>query len=1092
MPSEGINEQFSKRIKYDRLTLHNIGGLASGKCHKPNGTVMHKIKQLGIQRNKRGKRGGRCHNNIRAWDINQGVNGDNLRTLPQAIPTVCNSHRVSNHNSNTTNLKNIIEIKPQLDKTTNGRKNMKICSINPRSVKNKTVAISDFITSDDFDIIAITETWLNNSVDKTCSSELVPNGYRMKQVPRPGKTRGGGVAIIYKNSIDFKLISSSSDSQFTTFEHIDCNISINKYSMRLSVIYRPPPSTKNGLSTQTFLEHDWPQFLSNCATIDKPFVIVGDLNFHLDKPNDSHTCKFNSCLEAFGLKQHVHEQTHVAGHTLDVIITRDNDNIVSNIEIKDPGLSDSSGKLLRDHFAVMFNTHADKPPPIKKTVSFRKLKSIDINAFRNDVKSLEILQTDIPISDLDKEIESLNSSLTSLIDKHAPLITKTIVLRPTNQWYNEDLHKEKHLKRKLERKWRKTKLTIDYELYRNQCALLNKLLKDTRIKFYSEKINSCGRDQKTLFQVTKTLLGKKEEIVLPNVSSAEELAQQFSDFFINKIDTIRDKISSEPVSKTTTTNIDDIRDIEELVEFTPVTPAEVRKIITKSQSKSCELDPIPTWLLKECLDELLPFLTKVINYSMENASVPKSFKSSLIRPLIKKSGLDENTLKNYRPVSNLTFVSKILEKIVDSRLESHLSTKHLHEVNQSAYRKFHSTETALIKVQNDILNSLDNDDATILVMLDLSAAFDTIDHQTLLQRLKQNFGISGKPLKWIHSYLSDRYQTVTIDNKLSKPVKMNYSVPQGSVLGPKFFTMYTKPVGSICTKHGLNHHYYADDGQLYLSFKPKSVADKTEALQRIENCLSEIVTWMNINMLKINADKTELIVFTSQKNEKHVQSVTVNISDENIKQSKNVRNLGAFFDSNMTMEKHISSVCKSCYGQLRQIGHIRKYLDTDGTKSLVNSLVTSRMDYCNALLSGVPLKLLNQLQHLQNTAARVISRTSRYDHITPILKELHWLPVPKRVEFKTLVHTFKALHDQSPKYLKDLLEIHQPKRTLRSSNSIQLVVPKQRTARFGERSFSSAAPKLWNATPSDIRDSKTVDVFKRSLKTHFFKLAYGN
>ena len=304
--------------------------------------------------------------------------------------------------------------------------------------------------------------------------------------------------------------------------------------------------------------------------------------------------------------------------------------------------------------------------------------------------------------------------------------------------------------------------------------------------------------------------------------------------------------------------------------------------------------------------------------------------------------------------------------------------------------------------------------------------------------------------------------------------------------------MYTKPVGSICMKHGLNYHYYADDGQLYLSFKPACIDAKNKTLQRVEKCLSEIVSWMNNNMLKINADKTEVIVFTSQRNEKYVESISVNIGEENIKPSKCVRNLGAMLDTNMTMEKQIRSVCKSCYGQLRQISHIRKYLSTDATKSLVNSLVTSRMDYCNVLLCGVPKTLLNKLQHLQNTAARIITKTSRYNHITPILKELHWLPVTKRVDFKILVHTYKSLNEISPIYLKDLLEIHQPERNLRSKNAIQHVIPKTRTVKFGERSFSTIAPKLWNSLPAGIRGSKSVNVFKRSLKTHFFNQVYNN
>ncbi len=230
-------------------------------------------------------------------------------------------------------------------------------------------------------------------------------------------------------------------------------------------------------------------------------------------------------------------------------------------------------------------------------------------------------------------------------------------------------------------------------------------------------------------------------------------------------------------------------------------------------------------------------------------------------------------------------------------------------------------------------------------MLDLSAAFDTIDHETLLHGLKNQFGITGKPLEWVKSYLSERYQTVTINGELSKPVQMKYSVPQVSVLGPKFFTMYTKPVGSICQKHGLHHHFYADDSQLYISFKPSNQIEKCEALNSVERCLSEIVSWMNNNMLKINEDKTEVIIFSSKNNEQQVESLSITIGDETILPSKCVRNLGAFLDSKVNMDQHIIAVCKSGYGQLRQIGHIRKYLNTDAAKSLVNFHVTSKIYY---------------------------------------------------------------------------------------------------------------------------------------------------
>ena len=354
-------------------------------------------------------------------------------------------------------------------------------------------------------------------------------------------------------------------------------------------------------------------------------------------------------------------------------------------------------------------------------------------------------------------------------------------------------------------------------------------------------------------------------------------------------------------------------------------------------------------------------------------------------------------------------------------------------------------------------------------MLDLSAAFDTIDHRTLLHRLEDMFGIAGKPLEWMSSYLSGRYQTVTIDGKLSVPVKMTFSVPQGSMLGPKFYTIYTKPVGAICKRHGLEYHFYADDSQLYLSFKPTDRDTRAEAICRVEACLKDILAWMHGNMLKQNADKTEVIVFTSERNAGMVNDISVTVGDLDIKPSSYVRNLGAWLDSRVDMERHVNSVCKFCFGQIRQIGHIRKYLTMDATKSLVNSLVTSSLDYCNALFSGVPKTTLHKLQNVQNTAAVVVAKTSRSCHITPILKELHWLPVQYRIQYKNFTHTYKALHEQSPVYIKEFLQVYRPRRDLRSQSSpLILEVPRSRTVSYGDRSFAIIAPKLWIALPPGV------------------------
>ena len=230
--------------------------------------------------------------------------------------------------------------------------------------------------------------------------------------------------------------------------------------------------------------------------------------------------------------------------------------------------------------------------------------------------------------------------------------------------------------------------------------------------------------------------------------------------------------------------------------FCPVTVEEICKTIMCCPTTSCVLDPLPTQLLKTNVDILSPVITRIVNLSLTTGKFPCSQKSAIITPLLKKASLDPESLKNYRPVSNLTFVSKLLERMVAKQLHDHLSQHQLYEKHQSAYRKRHSTETALTRVQNDILRAMDDSKATVLVLLDLSAAFDTVDHNFLLERLKQ-CGISGTAQSWFKSYLEDRSQKVHLRGRSSASSSLRFGVPQGSVLGPILFTIYTIPLGEI-------------------------------------------------------------------------------------------------------------------------------------------------------------------------------------------------------------------------------------------------------------------------------------------------------
>jgi hypothetical protein len=249
---------------------------------------------------------------------------------------------------------------------------------------------------------------------------------------------------------------------------------------------------------------------------------------------------------------------------------------------------------------------------------------------------------------------------------------------------------------------------------------------------------------------------------------------------------------------------------------------------------------------------------------------------------------------------------------------------------------------------------------------------------------------------------------------------------------------------------------------------------------------------MASNFLKLNDEKTELLVLGTPQNLAKLSMETVQVGDATIDCSSKVRNIGAVFDSQLKMDAQVSQTCRSAWYRIHQIGKIRPYLSTEETKSVIHAYVTSKIDQNNCLLLGAPDNLISKIQKVQNAAAKVILRCKKFDHVTPLLKELHWLPVPQRITFKTLLLTYKALNNEAPSYLSDLLLMHNPGKNLRSScDPILLNIPKSRLKTFGDRAFSVAAPHLWNTLPLHIRSSKSTAVFKRNLKTHLFNLAYN-
>jgi len=402
---------------------------------------------------------------------------------------------------------------------------------------------------------------------------------------------------------------------------------------------------------------------------------------------------------------------------------------------------------------------------------------------------------------------------------------------------------------------------------------------------------------------------------------------------------------------------------------------------------------------------------------------------------------------------------------------------------QSAYRTGHSTETALLKVVNDVVTTASEQLTTVLLSLDISAAFDTIDHCILLDRVSRDFGIHGTALNWLQSFVTNRQQYVAVGAQQSLPANCISGVPQGSVLGPLLFAMYISPVGNVVAAHSLLYHQYADDTQLYMSVRPNADGIFTA----ISRCVEDVARWFLENRLLLNPSKTEAVLFGTRVQREKIQTANgIDIAGTVVPFSDTVKLLGVTLDSSLTMDRHVTEVLRSCSYHTRALRHIRPLLTLDAAKMIAHSLISSRLDYANALLHGTSAGNLNRLQVAQNSLARVVCQAPRSASATNLRRQLHWLPIRQRITYKIAVITYKTRSTGTPAYLSHLINDYLPSRTLRSSDKLLLVVPRMALT-MSAKAFSVSAPSVWNSLTYNCRSAERFSTFSRILKTELFE-----
>ena len=924
------------------------------------------------------------------------------------------------------------------------------------------------MTSEHLDVLVVTETWYNES---SVLSDALPNGYSIHTANRQDK-RGGGIAFIYNANLDVKF---KQHDQFASFEHTTMLITNCTPKLRVTGIYRPP----NASNCERFIT-DFTTMLEIYNTSSHASCLLGDFNIHVQNKIDNFAKAFDTTIHNFDLFQHVNESTHKFGNTLDLFITPSSIKENVSISVHDYGIS--------DHYLVAAELALSAFKPKRNQIrTYRPLKNMDIDMFRYDLSQTTMFTS--PSDDIEQFATQIEKCVVSILDKHAP-VCSTNRAAPSERWQDEHVDKLKCLRRHFERKYRRTKLASDKRIYRLACRSTNAAIQNKHRTYFSERLNVCSVDGKSSWIAVNKLLADSRESIASSADNLQKLSCDLQSFFIEKVEKISLSIKNTAKDLNQSPQHHHFGDLfqQPLCTFQPVSASDVKHLILTSRQKSSGSDFIPTWLLVKCIDTLIEPITRLFNMSLSMGIFPSLFKSSQITPLLKKQGLDTSNYSNYRPISNLNFIGKVLEKIVLQQLQSHLESVPEFNKFQSAFKEHHSTETALVKITNDVLTAMDQKKSTILTLLDFSAAFDTIEHQILLDRLSLSYNISASALNWFSSYLSKRTQSVHIGSAMSTAAEVKYGVPQGSVLGPILFTLYTAPLSLIVSAHELHGHFYADDSQIYTSCKPSELPS---TIIKLEACLSDISCWLSVNNLSLNAKKSELLVFgTKQCINKIETQPELHINDDTINTSTSSRDLGVWLDSQLNFEIHISKVCQSCYFQIRKLAHIRRYLTTRSAAVIGSAIIGSRLDYCNSLLYGITSSNLSRLQRVQNALARVVCRTPLRAHITPILKQLHWLPIKQRIHYKIALLTWKSLHYQKPSYLTDLIQQRSASHTRSLRNLNQLDIPRV-SSHNGGRAFSSTACRIWNSLPSDVINATTFNTFKSRLKTHLFRLSYN-
>ena len=909
--------------------------------------------------------------------------------------------------------------------------------ININSLRNKFASIHELLVKNIVDVLFISETKLDDSFR---DAQFQVNNYHFC------------IAAYLRSSIaddGMKLF------EFRDIESISLEVNIENKKWLIIGAYKPPCMPNN-------------IFKDNCSTIlDKActkydnFILMGDLNFDM---LDSQKCEpLAEICDIFYACNVVKSPTCFSKiykpSLLDVIITNKPSSISKTCNFN-CGLSDM-------HNMIAFQLKVELTTKNTNWIKYRSFKHFDVDTFNQDLQSsLSSLNSDP--DDVNLLYNNFSNRFLNIVNQHAPIKKKKVFEKPA-PFMNQTLKQAIYKKRMLLNNYNRYKNAKNWEKYRKQRNLVNSIKRKSINKYFLDRCTG-GCNNKDFWPTVKPFLTNKGTVIQKDtilcenntlINSQEDIADIFNKYFVNVAKDIGS--DSIPVNENhpSLIKISEIRSNSPPLTFAPVCNAFVSKQIDKlSVKKATGHAGISSKLIKLAKPSITDHITTIVNKSLSTSVFPDELKVAQIAPLHKKNSTLEKG--NYRPVSLLPVLSKVLERAINTQLTDFFN--HHFNTYLSAFRPGYGCQSTLLKVVEDWKQALDENKYVAAILMDLSKAFDCLPHDLLLLKLKY-YGIADSALKLLDSYLSNRKQCVKI-GQINSSFRLIYKgVPQGSILGPVLFNIFINDIFHFVSKSNL--YNYADDNTI--SFSDMKIENVISTLEKDSKTL---IHWFSDNQMKANPDKFQAIAIGKKTKD---QNIKFDLEDNEISCEEEVNLLGVTLDFKLKFHSHISKICKKASRQLNVLKRIGKNLCKLGKLNIYHSFIMSNFNYCPLTWHFCGELHTKKIEKIQERALRFIydDYTSDYDSLLRRSK----LPTLKMRRMRTIaLETHKILNKQGPLYLHDLVTIKDGNYHFRYRNTAQ--IPQVRTTTYGSRSFRASAPKLWNSLPQHFRDETNFNHFK--------------